>query len=52
MAAPTSTTERIPEAEPAEGVDLPAPMSLVPIVLGILVAVVAVWALSWLAWMP
>jgi hypothetical protein len=51
VAAPSEAPSRLDfEAEPS--VDLPDPISLVPLVVAILVVVVGVWALAWLAWVP
>lgn len=51
MAAPSEAPSRL-DFETESSVDLPDPISLVPLVLAILVVVVGVWALAWLAWMP
>ena len=48
----TADQDRPASPPPAVHLDLPAPISLVPIVVAILLAVVAVWALAWLAWIP
>ncbi|MDQ4097809.1 MAG: hypothetical protein M3144_08085 [Actinomycetota bacterium] len=50
MSAPTATQPRTEPAAPR--LDLPDPISLVPVVVAILFAVVGVWALAWLAWIP
>jgi hypothetical protein len=50
-AAPSEAPSRLDfEVDPS--LDLPDPISLVPVVLAILLVVVGVWALAWLAWIP
>ena len=51
MAAPTEAPSPL-DFEDESSVDLPDPISLVPLVFAILVVVVGVWALAWLAWVP